>query len=289
MNKSYTTLISATELDEILHHSDVVVFDCRFDLADATRGEQAFCIEHIPGAAYAHLDHHLSGPITCNTGRHPLPDINLFSQWLAANGVSDDSLVIAYDDTQGTMASRLWWLLNWLGHQRVAVLNGGIQAWQAAGYELTDVLSKNTAGNFSAKPSMNMVVTTQEMISNLTTHHLQIIDVRARERFDGIKEPLDPVAGHIPGALNVPLFQNINEHGFFRSSDELYSLYSEQLPVFNQDQRVLMCGSGVTAAHSVLAMKLAGLEMPRLYAGSWSEWIRYPDNPIASQIRQTTE
>ncbi len=288
MSDSYRALICAEELNNILQHSDVVVFDCRFDLADTSRGEQSYNLAHIPGAVYAHLDRNLSGPITGHSGRHPLPDINALSQWLAASGVSEDSLVVAYDDSQGTMASRLWWLMNWLGHQRVAVLNGGIQAWQAVGYGLTALQSEKPAGNFTAKPVEHMVVTSEEMICNLKSHQLQVIDVRAQERFDGIKEPLDPVAGHIPGAINVPLFQNINEHGFFRSPDELYSLYSEQLPVFNQHQRVLMCGSGVTAAHSVLAMTLAGFDMPRLYAGSWSEWIRYPDNPIATQIRQST-
>lgn len=289
MSNAYTTLVSAAELHDILDQPEVVVFDCRFDLNDTSRGQQAYNLGHIPGAVYAHLDHNLSGSVNGHNGRHPLPDSGIFGEWLAAQGVSDNSLVIVYDDSQGSMACRLWWLLNWLGHDRVAVLNGGLQAWQDGGFELTSEISHRPTGNFRASTIDSMVVTTREMVTNLATHRLQVIDVRACERFDGIREPIDPVAGHIPGAINLPLTLNINDKGFFRSVDDLRSLYCDRIPCFRQDKRVLMCGSGVTAAHSALAMKIAGLDMPRLYAGSWSEWISYPENPIAIQNSRSSE
>jgi len=279
------TLVRCAELATRLDDPDWRIFDCRFDLAAPTRCELAHAETHLPDAFYAHLDRDLSDPITPQSGRHPLPDPDRLCDWLGGHGVSRDTQVVVYDDTGGTMAVRLWWLLRWLGHDRVAMLDGGWQAWLQAGLPLqTSPPRAVEAATFEGSPDWQQVVTTDTLNKQLQegSDTLQLMDARTAERFRGEAEPIDPVAGHIPGAMNLPLQENLNQDGSFKSKEALRTLYAEPLAGRNPDSIVAMCGSGVTACHNLLAMELAGLHGARLYAGSWSEWIRDPLRPVAT-------
>lgn len=263
------------------------IVDCRFDLADTGRGRRDYAKAHIPGAWYAHLDHDLSGTITPETGRHPLPDAASFCAWLGQRGIEPADQVIAYDDSGGTMAVRLWWLLRWLGYRNVAILDGGWPAWREAGLPTTSDLPANVV---TTRPTCRtdeaMVVDTSTIQSHLeqADETLLLVDARTAERFRGESEPIDPVAGHIPGALNLPLQSNLQATGHFKSPEALRALYLSLLGDRPPEQVVAMCGSGVTACHNLLAMAIAGLGEGRLYAGSWSEWIRDPTRPVATSI-----
>lgn len=277
----YATLISAEQLYPYLGDSNWLVVDCRFDLADTGKGHTAYRESHIPGAFYAHLDEQLSSPITAQSGRHPLPDMRLLNQWLANCGMQSDRQVVVYDDSGGAMAVRLWWLLKCLGHQKVAVLDGGWPAWVSAGYATSNSQPQAEASAYQGGFNANYVISTNQVVHNLNDASFQLIDVRSAERFQGIAEPIDPVAGHIPGAINIPLTENLDERGFFKQAAQLKQLYTQVTHQWPVEKQVYMCGSGVTACHSVFALALAGLGFPRLYAGSWSEWIRDPERPVA--------
>ena len=282
---SFNTLIDCESLAARLNDTDWRIFDCRFDLADTQRGEQAYATGHIPGAFYAHLDRDLSGPITPRSGRHPLPEIANLSAWLGARGVARDTQVIAYDDTGSTMAVRLWWLLRWLGHRQVALLDGGLPAWINAGLPLqADPPPPSARRVFHAEPDLAQIVTSDEIADQLDAggDRLLLLDARTGERYRGEAEPIDPVAGHIPGAVNLPLQENLNDDGHFKSPAALRSLYEKVLAGHPPDDTAVMCGSGVTACHNLLAMEVADLTGGRLYAGSWSEWIRDPSHPVAT-------
>ncbi len=279
------TLVRGAELAARLDDPDWRIFDCRFDLAAPARGEQAHAETHLPDAFYAHLDRDLSDPITPQSGRHPLPDTDRLCDWLGSHGVSRNTQVIVYDDTGGTMAVRLWWLLRWLGHDRVAVLDGGWQAWLQAGLPLqTSPPGAVEAVTFDGSPDWQQVVNTDTLNRQVQEggDAFQLMDARTAERFRGEAEPIDPVAGHIPGAMNLPLQDNLNQDGSFKSKESLRTLYTRALAGRSPDSVVAMCGSGVTACHNLLAMELAGLHGGRLYAGSWSEWIRDPLRPVAT-------
>jgi thiosulfate/3-mercaptopyruvate sulfurtransferase len=279
-----STLVSAQDLSLSLGSEDLLVFDCRFDLADTDKGRREYRQAHIPGAQYAHLDEHLSSPITPDSGRHPLPDMESLCQWLSDCGMTGDKQVVAYDDSGGAMAVRLWWLLKGLGHERVALLDGGWPAWAKLGLPVETETVTPQATDFRAEFDTGLVVSTDELERNLDQPSLQVVDVRSSERFRGEAEPIDPVAGHIPGALNLPLTENLDENGFFKSTQELRALYQPLVDRYPVDNQVYMCGSGVTACHSLLALVCAGYPMPRLYAGSWSEWIRDPARPVATGV-----
>ncbi len=278
----YQDLISSDQLKAHLGEDKWLIFDCRFDLADTAKGQQLYLQSHLPGAFYAHLDRQLSSPITPESGRHPLPDPAALMAWLSSCGFDGSQQVIVYDDSFGAMATRLWWLLKCLGHDAVALLDGGWQAWTEQGLPLTDRLPEATPGHFIATLDPRCVVGSDEILQNLQHPEFQLIDVRTGERFRGEQEPIDPIAGHIPGAVNLPLMQNLDASGFYKSAEQLRVLYAPLLARFGAGQTVFMCGSGVTACHSVLALVLAGYPMPRVYAGSWSEWIRDPDRPVAT-------
>lgn len=282
---TFDTLVDCATLAAHLDAPDWRVFDCRFDLADTGRGERAYREAHLPGAWYAHLDRDLSGPVTPRTGRHPLPAVDALAGWLGAHGVQAGTQVVAYDDSGGTMAVRLWWLLRWLGHTRVALLDGGWPAWSAAGLPVEAAPPRPVApATFDARPDWGQVVTTQEIARQLATggSGVLLLDARTPERFRGEAEPIDPVAGHVPGAVNLPLQENLNPDGTFRSAAALRRLYETALAGRPPESVAAMCGSGVTACHNLLAMELAGLAGGRLYAGSWSEWIRDPARPVAT-------
>ena len=275
--RGYETLIGAQTLAENIHRQDWVVVDCRFDLADPGKGECAYRQSHIPGARYAHLDRDLSGPVTAATGRHPLPDSEAFARWLGVQGIENRSQVVAYDDLGGSMAVRLWWLMRWLGHRRVAVLDGGFQAWRDAGLVMTADVPDPEPAVFRGVADQGMIVHADALMKQEAGRVL--IDVRTAERFRGEAEPIDPVAGRIPGAVNVPWPENLGPDGRFLPPATLRGLYMQATGP-EAEERVLMCGSGVTACFGILALEVAGIPGARLYAGSWSEWISDPDRPI---------
>jgi thiosulfate/3-mercaptopyruvate sulfurtransferase len=280
--ESYTTLIDADALAAIPEPSNWVLLDCRFDLARPAWGEQAFLEGHLPGAQYAHLDRDLSGPVGPSTGRHPLPAPGLLAERARAWGISGDTQVVAYDQGNGMYAARAWWLLRWLGHERVAVLDGGVAAWTAAGGELTREIVTRPHGQFVARPDASCVVDADFLLGALGAAAIRLSDARAADRFAGRNETIDPVAGHVPGAQNHPFARNLDERGRFLPAGELRRLWLETLGDRQPGEHVAMCGSGISACHNLLALEHAGLHGSRLYAGSWSEWIRESSRPVAT-------
>ena len=274
-------LIDAARLLARGDDPDCICFDCRFVLSDPGLGEHRDREGHLPGARYAHLDRHLSSPIGPDTGRHPLPDPVQLANWLRTQGVGDDSLVVAHDDLGGAFAARLWWLLRWLGHPRAAVLDGGIQAWTAAGGTLTRALPEPTIGTLTARPPLSHCIATDALADALAADRILVVDARAADRFAGEVEPIDPVAGHIPGSVNLPFMANLDAERRFRPAAELRRRFEAVLGDQPPTRIAHSCGSGVNACHNLLAMELAGLSGSLLYAGSWSEWIRSPARPVA--------
>jgi thiosulfate/3-mercaptopyruvate sulfurtransferase len=276
----FTTIVSPATLAAHLEDPDWLIVDCRFDLARPQSGEQAFREGHIPGAVYAHLDRDLSSPVTPTSGRHPLPDPDAFAERLGSWGVGERTQVVAYDADTGAFAARLWWLLRWVGHEAVAVLDGGLRAWQEASLPLAGEIAQRTPTRFVARPNRSAWVTADELAEKLR-NGWRLLDARAPERFAGRSEPIDPVAGHIPGAVNRPLTSNLDAHGRFLDAAELRKRYDAAQGGVDDARTIAMCGSGVTACHLLLAMQIAGKQGARLYAGSWSEWIRDPAPPVA--------
>ena len=280
----HTTLISAANLAERLAAApgSVLVFDCRFDLAAPEAGEAAYAAGHVPGAHYLHLDRDLSGAKTGTNGRHPLPDRADLVAKLAGVGLNEGQQVVAYDAQGGMYAARLWWLLRWLGHDSVALLDGGLQAWEAAGKPLETEAQPRSPGNFKAGAPLAVTVDVQAVERNLTTRDHVLIDARAADRYRGENETLDRVGGHIPGALNHFFKDNLTAEGRFKTAHELRDEFSALSAATAPDRVVLQCGSGVTACHNALAMEIAGLHGAALYAGSWSEWSANPSRPVAT-------
>ncbi|KVT81360.1 3-mercaptopyruvate sulfurtransferase [Burkholderia ubonensis] len=280
----YTTLISAANLAERLAAApaSVALFDCRFDLADTGAGETAYAAGHIPGAQYLHLDRDLSGRKTGTNGRHPLPTRDALVATLVDRGLKQGQQVVAYDAQGGSYAARLWWLLRWLGHDSVAVLDGGLQAWQAAGQPLTTETQHPPRGDFRAQAPLESTVDAQAVLANLTSHARVVIDARAADRYRGENETIDPVGGHIPGARNRFFKDNLAADGRFKTGHELRETFSALLAGTEPNLAILQCGSGVTACHNALAMEIAGLHGASLYPGSWSEWCADPSRPIAT-------
>jgi thiosulfate/3-mercaptopyruvate sulfurtransferase len=282
----YTTLIEPGELAASLEDPDWAVLDCRFELARPDWGTNAYAAGHIPNALYAHLDRDLSDPVSSHTGRHPLPAIQSLAATLGGWGIDGSVQVIAYDQGNGAYAARLWWLLRWSGHQQVAVLNGGFAAWQQAGLPVATAPSTRRRRRFVAQPADASVMTTAELERLRARGELErgdttLVDARGADRFAGENETIDPVGGHVPGAHSHPFARNLDAQGRFLSADELRRRWQETLRGRSGEQVVSMCGSGVTACHNLLAMQAAGLPGARLYAGSWSEWIRDPTRPVA--------
>jgi len=271
---TYKTLISAAALQQHLHDPDWVIMDCRFSLSDVAWGPSAYRQGHLPNARYADLNHDLSAAVKDYTGRHPLPDIKVLAAKLCQWGIGNFSQVVVYDNAGGAIASRLWWLLRWLGHQHVAVLDGGIQAWQHQGGTLTTVLPKIKPVTFRCYADDKQWLTSRQVQNLLAQKAICLIDARTPERFHGINEPIDPVAGHIPNAINRPLQLNLDSQGLFLPANQLKQQFTTLLGIYQAEQAVHQCGSGVTACHNLLAMEYAGLGSSKLYAGSWSEWIK---------------
>lgn len=286
---SYTTLISTTDLVAHLDDPDWAVFDCRFVLTEPERGRLDYQRSHIPGALYVHLDDDLSGPVIEGlTGRHPFPDPEVATEKFGTLGIGPETQVVAYDDAGGALAAvRLWYMLRWLGHESVAVLDGGWSRWLAEGRPVRAGIETRPARTFVPHLHPEMVVTTEEVDRLRQDPSYRLFDVRAAERYRGMNETIDPVAGHIPGAISAPYMDNLTTEGHFRSPEELRQHYLGLLAGVPAERAVFYCGSGVTSIHSILAMLHAGLGKARLYAGSWSEWIADPARPVATEEAQS--
>ncbi len=270
-----STLVSTAELSRNL--GKWRVFDCRHDLAKPDLGEQQYRAAHIPGAAFAHLDRDLSAPKTGKNGRHPLPDPSVFIAYLGRQGLKPSDQVVCYDGGNGAMAARLWWMLRWVGHEAVAVLDGGLAKWLSEGRPVTADIPSFEASNFPLKLNAGAALSADAVQKNLKK--LLLIDARAPARYRGEQEPIDPVAGRIPGALNRFNADNVSADGTFKPASELKREFQTLLAKAKNEEIVHYCGSGVAACHNLLAMEIAGLPGARLYAGSWSEWSADPMRP----------
>ncbi|UXY14421.1 sulfurtransferase [Chitiniphilus purpureus] len=271
-------LIDAQSLERRL--ADLVIVDCRHDLAQPQAGLDAYRAGHIPGAVFAHLDQTLSGACNGANGRHPLPEPEALAAWLGTNGIGNDTDVVAYDASGGVFAARLWWLLRWLGHRRVQVLDGGLAAWQGCGFPLSTAVVHKPALRFVPQSQPQLRVNVADVLANLTEPRFVLIDARSPERFAGLGETLDPVAGHIPGALNAFYQNNLAADGRFKTPAALREQWQALLQGQGADAAVHQCGSGVTACHNLLALEAAGLSGGRLYPGSWSEWCADETRPM---------
>ena len=277
---SHSTIVSCQELAAHLNDPNWRVFDCRHQLSDVGYGERAYAEGHVPGAFFLHLDRDLSSPLNGRNGRHPLPDPQRLVEKLGAAGVSAETQVVVYDDASGMIAGRLWWLLRWFGHERVALLDGGMGQWLKAGRPLSQEVPKSSSAVF-AVAQQDWVVSADEVLANLDQAELCVVDARSPDRFRGENETLDPVGGHIPGARNRFFRDNLDADGCFREPAELRREFLGLLAGVDPAQAVMQCGSGVTACHNLLAMEIAGLHGARLYAGSWSDWCSDPARPVA--------
>ena len=277
----YTTLISTEGLAQHLESRDWAVIDCRFSLADTEAGRRAYRNGHIPGARYVHLDEGLSGPVVPGkTGRHPLPNPDVAAMRFERLGIGNDVQVVAYDDSGGMIASRLWWMLRWLGHDAVAVLDGGWPRWMSEGRPVETVVQEAEPRSFIPHPRPGFLVDVGFVQSIQGQPGMKLVDSRAAERYRGETEPIDPVAGHIPGALNMPNDQTVGQEGVFLSKTGLQAHFKKALGETDAEHTIFYCGSGVSACRNILAYKHAGLGDARLYPGSWSEWIADPEREV---------
>lgn len=280
---TFDSLIQAEELKQLLDgDTTICLFDCRFNLADINVGRTQYLEGHIPGAFYAHLDENLSGSIIPgSTGRHPLPRRDAFLAWLRKHGVNNDTRIVAYDSSGGGFAARLWWLCRWVGHRSCAVLNGGLPQWNKCGGVLDNELPvKPPEGTIEELASLVVCYSTEDILQLDKSTHL-LVDAREDFRYRGEKEPIDPVAGHIPGAISLPYVDNLDEDKCFLHSNRLAEKFQKLTDDLNGRIAIMYCGSGVTAAHNILAMTYAKLDTPALYADSWSAWILDKRRPIA--------
>lgn len=283
MSPAYTTLVDAATLAGHLNDPAWCIVDCRHQLADPAAGEAAYAAGHLPGAVFLHLDRDLSAPPDGHNGRHPLPDRAALAVRLAACGIGPQTQVVAYDDAGGMIAARLWWLLRWLGHERVALLDGGIAAWTAIGGALDTARPHPAAASFAPGSPRVALLARDALQARLAAGDpdLLLLDARAPDRFRGENETLDPVGGHIPGARNRFFRDNLDPDGCFREPAELRREFLAILAGHSPEQVVAYCGSGVSACVNLLAMEVAGLPGARLYPGSWSEWCAQPGAPVA--------
>lgn len=278
----YSTLVSVADLAAHLDDAGWIVCDCRHDLADVEAGRRAYAESHIPGARFVHLDGDLSAPKTGRNGRHPLPDPQAFARRLGELGIANTKQVIAYDASGGPYAARLWWMLRWLGHDAAAVLDGGWNAWLNARQSITNQISGMEAARFTPRIRPDTAADANAIAAQLGQSGPLLLDARIPTRYRGENETLDPVAGHIPGAVNRPWQLNLDPAGKFKSPGALKREFAAVVGSTAAPAVTHYCGSGVTACHNLLAMEIAGLQGSRLYPGSWSEWVSDPARPVAN-------
>lgn len=277
----YKTILSVETLQENLDNPNWAILDCRFYLQEPERGYQEYLESHIPGAIYIHLNRDLSGEIIPGkTGRHPLPDGQTFTERLSSWGIDKSTQVIAYDNKGGALAARLWWMLRWLDHEKVAVLNGDWKAWVNQGLPLESGEISRERKDFQAAEHPEYIATVDMVEQIRDDDNYLLLDARSPNRYWGLEEPIDDKAGHIPGAVTAPYESNLNAEGYFLSPAELKERFENLLEGVPPSQVIVYCGSGVTSNHNLIAMMVAGFEMGLLYPGSWSEWITDPDRPI---------
>jgi thiosulfate/3-mercaptopyruvate sulfurtransferase len=276
----HTTLISPADLAMRLSDPDWLVVDCRFELGNPEAGRAAWQAGHIPGAIHADLERDLSAPVTAATGRHPLPPVAEIARTFARFGIEERTQVVCYDAGNGAYASRLWWMLRYLGHDVVALLDGGFSAWIAEGRPVSTAPPPRPAAQYTARPRPQMLVDAAGVAVALARGE-RLVDVRGAERFAGAVEPLDAVAGHVPGAVNLPFAGKLDARGRFLDPAALAARWAAIAPDDPAQPAICMCGSGVTACQQLFALEVAGISGARLYAGSWSEWIRDPSRPVA--------
>lgn len=279
---TFTTTITFTELADHLDDPDWVIVDCRFKLAEPDQGRKDYESSHIAGAVYSHLNDDLSGPIIKGvTGRHPLPSVEKVSEVFSRFGIDSRVHVVAYDDQGGALAAvRVWWLLRWLGHDAVAILDGGWQEWVKRGLAVRSGDEANTPRKFVPHPRNGLIVSTEDVEAMRKDPQYRVLDARSEDRYHGENETIDPVAGHIPGAISAPYAANLNPDGTFQANESIAARYRRLINGVPINHVVCYCGSGVTSAHNILAMVKAGLGEARLYAGSYSEWITDPNRPV---------
>ena len=276
-------LVSPEELDKLLQSEECRAVDCRFNLLAPEAGRDSWRSAHVPGAVYADLDRDLAAPVTDSTGRHPLPDAARFAAFLGRIGWQPGLRLVAYDDAGGALAVRFWWLMRFFGHDVVSLLDGGLPAWIRAGHAMeSGDHMVSTAPAPPLNPDREQALGVSAVAAQLDAGRILLLDARDAARFDGASEPIDPVAGHVPGAVNRPFQQNLDDHGRFLPAAALRSEFEALLAGRDPAEVVHMCGSGVTACHNLFAMERAGLAGSRLYVGSWSEWIRDPVRPVAT-------
>jgi thiosulfate/3-mercaptopyruvate sulfurtransferase len=276
-------LISAGQLSERSADADLRILDCRFNLLDPAAGRAGYLAGHIPGAVYADLNQDLAAPVSKMSGRHPLPDIQALATTFGELGIGANNDVVVYDDQGGAIAARAWWLLRWLGHSRVALLDGGLQAWTSGKSPIEAGAVLVTPQVFVPAIRDGWFIETQEIMSSIGRGEA-LVDARAADRFQGRLEPIDTVAGHIPGAVNLPFDRSLGPDGRWKPVAELREMWAGILPNGTNKPWSVMCGSGVTACHLAISASVAGLAQPRLYAGSWSEWIRDDQRPVATGV-----
>ncbi len=276
-------LIGTAALAACLSEPNMRVVDCRFDLGDPEAGRRDYLTGHIPGAVFADLDRDLAGPVTATTGRHPLPSVAEFAARLGELGIDNDSSVVVYDAGSGALAARAWWMLRWLGHDDVRLLERGIGGWTADGHPLESGEVNVEARRFEPDVRRGMTIGTEQLAERIAVPtDFALVDARDASRYRGENEPIDPVAGHIPGAVNLPFGDLLDDEGGFLPVEDLRSRIADVVGSDDQASWAVMCGSGVTACHLAIAAAVAGRAEPLLYAGSWSEWISDPTRPIST-------
>jgi thiosulfate/3-mercaptopyruvate sulfurtransferase len=275
-------LIDVAGLSAHLEDPEYAIVDCRFDLLDPAAGRRAYRAGHIPGARYADLEQDLSAPPLADQGRHPLPDPDDLAARLGAMSISNASHIVAYDDCGGALAARLWWLARWIGHERVSVLDGGLGAWLAAGHSLEEAVRQRPPSRFTRGRVREEWVASSDELPGLLAQGVALLDARAAERYRGEREPIDPIAGHVPGARSLPFSSLLTAGGRFKHKAALQREFESVMDGRATGDVVTMCGSGVTACHLLLALRVAERGDGKLYAGSWSEWIRDPSRAVAT-------
>jgi thiosulfate/3-mercaptopyruvate sulfurtransferase len=279
----FETVITCADLLPNLHAEDWVIIDCRFDLTQPDWGLIEYKELHIPGAVYASLDTDVASPRTSTSGRHPLPESSAFLLSMSRLGIDETSQVVVYDSTSNSFAARLWFLLKLYGHSRVAVLDGGFGEWMRQGLPIKSGIEENPQKSFRGIPKMDQIATTYDVEQVYRKPDWLIIDARSPERYSGLLETIDTVAGHIPGAVNRYYGLNLDLNGLFLPADNLRQQFETLTKGYRPENIIVYCGSGVTSTHHIIAMSIAGLHLPRLYVGSWSEWIRDPSHPIVQK------